>query len=48
MASIFIKIALLADLVILNLAAFQHRVRGGMLRTEICAVDACILHFAAP
>jgi uncharacterized RDD family membrane protein YckC len=48
MASIFIKIALLAGLVILTLGVFPDRLRGGILAIATCIVAAFILHFVAP
>ena len=48
MASILIKIALLAGLVILTLGVFPDRLRGGILAIATCIVAAFILHFVAP
>lgn len=48
MASIFIKIALLAGLVILTLGMFQDRLRGGIIAIATCIAAALILHFVAP
>ncbi len=48
MALIFIKIALLAALVILTLGVFPDRLRGGILAIATCIAAAFILHFVAP
>jgi hypothetical protein len=48
MTLIFLKIALLAGLVILTLGVFPDRLRGGILAIAICLVAAVILHFVAP
>jgi len=48
MASILIKIALLAGLVILTFGVFPDRRRGGILAIATCIVAAIILHFVAP
>jgi uncharacterized RDD family membrane protein YckC len=48
MASISVKIAMLAGLVILTLGVFPDRRRGGILAIATCVAAAAILHFAAP
>jgi hypothetical protein len=48
MALIFLKIALLAGLVILTLGVFPDRPRGGIVAIGICIAAAFILHFVAP
>jgi hypothetical protein len=48
MALIFLKIALLAGLVILTLGVFPDRLRGGIVAIGICIAAAFILHFVAP
>jgi hypothetical protein len=48
MASILIKIAILAGLVILTLGVFPDRRRGGIIAIATCIVAALILHFVAP
>jgi uncharacterized RDD family membrane protein YckC len=48
MASNFIKIALLAGLVILTLGVLPDRRRGGILAIATCIVAAFVLHFVAP
>ena len=48
MASIFVKIAILAGLVILTLGVFPDRWRGGIIAIATCIVAAVILHFVAP
>jgi uncharacterized RDD family membrane protein YckC len=48
MASILIKIAILAGLLILTLGVFPDRRRGGILAIATCVAAALILHFAAP
>jgi uncharacterized RDD family membrane protein YckC len=48
MALIFIKLALLAGLVILTFGVFPDRRRGGVLAIATCIVAALILHFVAP
>jgi uncharacterized RDD family membrane protein YckC len=48
MALNFIKIALLAGLVILTLGVIPDRRRGGLIAVATCIVAAFILHFAAP
>ena len=48
MASIFIKIALLAGLVILTFGVFPDRLRGGIIAIATCVAAALVLHFVAP
>jgi hypothetical protein len=48
MASILIKIALLAGLFILTFGVLPDRRRGGILAIATCIVAALILHFVAP
>jgi hypothetical protein len=48
MASIFVKIAILAGLVILTFGIFPDRRRGGIIAIATCIVAAVILHFVAP
>ena len=48
MASIFIKIAILAGLMILTVGVFPDRRRGGIIAIATCIVAAVILHFVAP
>jgi hypothetical protein len=48
MALIFIKIALLAGLVILSLGVFPDRLRGGVIAIATCIAAAFVLHFVAP
>src|ERR1700675_4591674 len=48
MASISIKIAILAGLLILTLGVFPDRRRGGILAIATCVAAALILHFAVP
>ena len=48
MASIFVKIAILAGLVILTFGIFPDRRRGGIIAIATCIVAAFILHFVAP
>ena len=48
MASISIKIAILAGLVILTLGVFPDRRRGGILAVATGVAAAVILHFVAP
>jgi hypothetical protein len=48
MASILVKIALLAGLMILALGGIPDRRRGGIVAIGTCIVAALILHFAAP
>ena len=48
MASIFVKIAILAGLMILTVGIFPDRRRGGIIAIATCIVAAFILHFVAP
>jgi len=48
MAWIFVKIAILAGLVILTFGIFPDRRRGGIIAIATCIVAAVILHFVAP
>ena len=48
MASILIKVAILAGLVVVTLGVFPDRRRGGILAIATCIVAAFILHFVAP
>jgi hypothetical protein len=48
MALNFIKIALLAGLMILTLGVLPDRLRGGIIAIATCIAAAFILHFAAP
>ena len=48
MASIFVKIAVLAGLAILTFGVFPDRRRGGIIAIATCIVAAVILHFVAP
>lgn len=48
MAWIFVKIAILAGLVILTFGIFPDRRRGGIIAIATCIVAAFILHFVAP
>ena len=48
MALNFIKIALLAALVILTLGVIPDRRRGGIIAIATCIAAAAVLHFAAP
>jgi hypothetical protein len=48
MASIPIKIATLAVLLILTLGVFPDRRWGGILAIATCIAAAFVLHFAAP
>jgi hypothetical protein len=48
MASIFVKIAILAGLAILTFGVFPDRRRGGIIAIATCIVAAAILHFVAP
>ena len=48
MALIFVKIAILAGLVILTFGIFPDRRRGGIIAIATCIVAAFILHFVAP
>jgi uncharacterized RDD family membrane protein YckC len=44
----FIKIALLAALVILTFGVIPDRRRGAVIAVGTCVVAALVLHFAAP
>jgi hypothetical protein len=44
----FIKIALLAGLVVLTLGVIPNRRWGGIIAIGVCIVIASVLHFAAP
>jgi hypothetical protein len=48
MALIFIKIAILAVLMVITFGVFPDRRRGGILAIATCVAVAVILHFAAP
>ena len=48
MALIFVKIAILAGLVVLTFGIFPDRRRGGIIAIATCIVAAVILHFVAP
>ena len=48
MASIFVKIAILAGLVLFTFGVFPDRRRGGIIAVATCIVAAVILHFVAP
>ena len=48
MASILVKIAILAGLVILTFGVFPDRRRGGIIAIATCIVAAVILYFVAP
>jgi hypothetical protein len=48
MASIVIKIAILAALIILTLGVFPDRRRGGIIAIATCIAAAFVLHFVAP
>ena len=48
MASIALKIALLAGLVVLTLGVIPDRRRGGIIAIASCVVAAFVLHFVAP
>jgi hypothetical protein len=48
MASILVKIAILAGLAILTFGIFPDRRRGGIIAIATCIVAAVILHFVAP
>jgi ABC-type branched-subunit amino acid transport system permease subunit len=47
MATIPIKIAILAGLLILTFGVFPDRIRGGILGIATCVVAAVVLHFVA-
>jgi uncharacterized RDD family membrane protein YckC len=44
----FIKIALLAALVVLTLGVIPNRRRGAVIAVGTCVVAAFVLHFVAP
>jgi hypothetical protein len=48
MAWAFIKIAILAVLVILSLGVIPDRRRGAIIAVATCIVAAIVLHFVAP
>ena len=48
MASILLKIAILAGLSILTLGVFPDRRRGAFLAIGTCVVAAVVIHFVAP
>ncbi|MEH2561127.1 putative RDD family membrane protein YckC [Bradyrhizobium sp. AZCC 2289] len=48
MATILIKIAMLAGLLILTFGVFPDRRRGGILAIATCVAAAVVLHFVAP
>lgn len=48
MALAFIKIAILAVLVMLTFGIFPDRRRGGIIAIATCIAAAFVLHFAAP
>jgi hypothetical protein len=48
MASIFVKIAILAGLAILTFGVFPDRRRGGIIAIATCIAAAVILHLVAP
>jgi hypothetical protein len=48
MASISIKIAVLAALLILTAGGFPDRRRGGIIAIATCIAAAVVLHFVAP
>jgi len=48
MALNFIKIALLAGLVIVTVGVFPDRRRGGIIAIATCLAAAVLLHFIAP
>jgi uncharacterized RDD family membrane protein YckC len=45
---VFIKIALLAGLVVLTFGAIPDRRRGAVIAIGTCVVAALVLHFVAP
>jgi hypothetical protein len=47
-ASILIKIAILAGLVLLTFGVFPDRRRGGIIAIATCIAAAVVLHFVAP
>jgi hypothetical protein len=48
MVSIFIKIAILALLIVLTFGVFPDRRRGGIIAIATCIAAAVLLHFVAP
>jgi len=48
MASAFIKIAILAVLVMVTLGVFPDRRRGSIIAIATCIAAAFVLHFVAP
>jgi len=48
MASILIKIAILAGLAVLTLGVFPDRRRGAFITIATCVAAAVVLHFVAP
>jgi len=48
MASILIKIAILAGLAVLTLGVFPDRRRGSFIAIATCVAAAVVLHFVAP
>ena len=48
MATILIKIAILAGLLILTFGIFPDRRRGGILAIATCVAAAVVRHFVAP
>jgi uncharacterized RDD family membrane protein YckC len=48
MASTFIKIVILAFLIILTLGVFPDRRRGGVIAIATCIAAAFVLHLVAP
>jgi hypothetical protein len=48
MASIAIKIAILAALLVLTFGVFPDRRRGGIIAIATCVAAAVVLHFVAP
>ena len=48
MASILIKIAILAGLAVLTLGVFPDRRRGAFIAIATCVAAAVVLHFVAP
>ena len=48
MASILIKIAILAGLAVLTLGVFPDRRRGAFIAIATCIAAAVVLHFVAP
>jgi hypothetical protein len=48
MATTFIKIVILACLIILSLGVFPDRRSGGIIAIATCIAAAFVLHFVAP